>query len=163
MSTNHQRPSRNRLEWSWVFLIAVLLTGAALQNATAEADGFRLACFSADITIPLGHRCMGILPTKSKTIVDPLQVHGLVLLGAEQPVVLAAFDWCEIRNHAYDQWRTALAEAAGTISERVLVCSVHQHDAPVIDSDAQVLLDSVVLQGFLVHKWISGLATFHYP
>ena len=30
--------------------------------------GFRIARFSADVTIPLGHRCMGLLPTKGLTL-----------------------------------------------------------------------------------------------
>jgi sialidase-1 len=109
----------------------------------------RLATFSADVTIPLGHRCMGVLPTKSKAIVDPLQAHGLVLIGPERPIVLAAFDWCEIRNESYDRWRKLLAESAGTTPDRVLVSSVHQHDAPVIDGGAQALLDEVGLRGEL--------------
>ena len=127
--------------------VAALVVAGPLQRGVA-AD-LRLARFSADVTIPLGHRCMGILPTKATTIVDPLQVHGVVLLGHEQPIVLAAFDWCEIRNDSYDAWRDALAEAVGSTPERVLVCSLHQHDAPVVDGGAQKLLDDVGLEGEL--------------
>lgn len=127
------------------------ITGAG-PRASADAGEVRLARFSADVTIPLGHRCMGILPTKAKTIEDPLQVHGIVLLGDEQPIVLAAFDWCEIRNGAYDAWRETLAAAANTTPERVLVSSLHQHDAPVIDSGAQQLLDEVGLEGELYDR-----------
>ena len=105
--------------------------------------------FSVDVTIPLDHRCMGILPTKSRKIVDRLFCHGLVLLGREQPVVLAAVDWCEIRNLAYDDWRTALARAAGTSRERVMVCALHQHDAPVTDRGAAELLRKAGLAGEL--------------
>lgn len=106
---------------------------------------YRLGFFSADATIPLNHRCMGILPQKSIRITDPLFVHGFAILGPEQPIVVVAVDWCEIRNASYDAWRDRLARAAGTIRERVLVSSLHQHDAPVIDSDAQALLDNVGL------------------
>ena len=113
--------------------------------------GFRIARFSADVTIPLGHRCMGLLPTKSKEIIDPLQAHGFVLLGEGdfEPVVLAAVDWCEIRNEAYDRWRNVLAKTIGTSRERVLVSSLHQHDAPVSDIGAQNLLDRAGLKGEL--------------
>jgi hypothetical protein len=110
---------------------------------------FRLSSFSADVTIPLGHRCMGLLRTKSKKIVDPLQTHGFVLQGAGDPIVLVAVDWCEIRNEAYDRWREVIARAVGTKRERVLVCSLHQHDAPVSDIGAQNLLDKVGLEGEL--------------
>ena len=105
--------------------------------------------FSIDVTIPLNHRCMGVLPTKSAKIVDPLYAHGFVLLGAERPIVLCAVDWCEIRNGAYDQWREALAKAAGTTRECVLVSSLHQHDAPVTDAGAAKLLAEVGLPGEL--------------
>ena len=123
-----------------VLTAAVILLAMAVQSAQA-ADAatrrtFRLATFSADVTIPLGHRCMGILPTKSQKVADPLYAHGFVLLGGGDPIVLCAVDWCEIRNGAYDQWRDALALAAGTTRRRVLVCSLHQHDAPVVDRGA---------------------------
>ncbi len=116
------------------------------------ADGFRLATFSADVTIPLNHRCMGVLPTKSKSIKDPLNAHGFVLLGTDRPIVVAAIDWCEIRNGAYDQWRDCLAKAAGTSRERVLVTSLHQHDAPVADSDAALILRKAGLKDELYHE-----------
>jgi hypothetical protein len=126
--------------------LCLAMFGVLPQVAGEE---FRLAPFQADVTIPLGHRCMGVLPTKAQRIVDPLDVHGFVLIGADQPIVLAAVDWCEIRNGAYDQWREVLARAAGTTVERVLVASLHQHDAPVVDHDAQLLLDGVGLPGEL--------------
>ena len=51
--------------------------------------------FSSDITIPLGHRCMGVLKTKANRIDDPLQAHGLLIKGPEPAIVLVALDWCE--------------------------------------------------------------------
>ena len=127
----------------------VALTMALAFSMLPKSNGgapFRLATFSADVTIPLNHRCMGLLPTKSQRILDPLYAHGLVLLGDQQPIVICAVDWCEIRNGAYDQWREALAKAAGTIHQRVLVTSLHQHDAPVADAGAAALLRSVGLK-----------------
>ncbi len=112
-------------------------------------DRFRLAHFSADVTIPIGHRCMGVLPQKSTRIEDPLFVHGFVLTGSDRPIVLAAVDWCEIRNESYDAWRQALADAAQTARDRVIVSSLHQHDAPVVDAGAARLLAEVGLRGEL--------------
>lgn len=132
-----------------LLLSSVLIVSMAVAGASAAEPTFHLASFQADVTIPLGHRCMGILPTKSKEIVDPLEARGFVLLGGEKPVVLVAVDWCEIRNGAYDQWRDALASAAGTSRERVLVSSLHQHDAPVTDREAQQLLDGVGMKNEL--------------
>lgn len=131
----------------WISLLGLVVCSAGMAD-----EGFRLARFSADVTIPLDHRCMGVLPTKSRKIADPLYAHGLVLLGNGQPVVLCAIDWCEIRNGAYDQWRDALAEAAGTTRQCVLVSSLHQHDAPVTDRGAARLLREVGLADELYHE-----------
>ena len=131
-------------------LVLALLLPAAVPLAGQEGRGaFRLSTFSADVTIPLGHRCMGVLPTKAKRIVDPLYAHGFVLEGAGRPVVLVAVDWCEIRNDSYDRWRDVLARVAGTSRARVLVASLHQHDAPVVDAGAEKLLAGVGLGGEL--------------
>ena len=131
---------------AWVLSCVALLAGSSPIKA---ASPYRLANFSADVTIPLGHRCMGVLPTKSTMIADPLYAHGFVLLGPEKPIVLCAVDWCEIRNGSYDQWREGLADAAATSVERVLVTSLHQHDAPVTDRTAALLLEQVGLKGEL--------------
>jgi hypothetical protein len=135
----------------WIFrgLSLLILATASANGRCDELTDLRIATFSADITIPLGHRCMGVLKTKSMQIDDPLKAHGFVLLGSGQPVVLVALDWCEVRNGAYDQWRDALAQAAKTSRDHVLVCSLHQHDAPVTDRGAQDYLDSVGLEGEL--------------
>ncbi|MCA9072498.1 MAG: hypothetical protein KDA84_26420, partial [Planctomycetaceae bacterium] len=124
------------------------LIGVGCRFAFGDSDkpSFRVGTFSADVTIPLGHRCMGILPTKAKTIEDRLEARGFVLLGSEKPLVLVALDWCELRNGAYEQWREALGEVAGTNRERVLVSCLHQHDAPVCDKEAQSYLDGVGLE-----------------
>ncbi len=127
-------------------LLCILLSFVTIPAFSAD---FSISTFTVDVTIPLNHRCMGVLPTKSKSIADPLFAHGFVLSGGEQPVVLCALDWCEIRNGAFEQWRTALANAAGTTPQYVLVTALHQHDAPVVDLDAQNLLDQVGLNNEL--------------
>src|SRR5690606_4823642 len=109
-------------------------------TAPDETPRFRLARFSADVTIPPGHPCMGGGVEPAREVLDPLLARGVVLLGGDRPVVIASVDWCEIRNDAYDAWRTALAEAAGTSRDRVLLSSIHQHDAPVADLGAERLL-----------------------
>jgi Tol biopolymer transport system component len=107
---------------------------------------YRISTFSADVTVPLGHALMGGGIAAASEVVDPLLAKGIVLSGSGAPLVLVSVDWCEIRNAAYDRWREALAEAAGTSRERVLVSSVHVHDAPVADLEAQRLLDQVGLE-----------------
>src|SRR5262245_19015594 len=80
----------------------------------------------------------GIAPVAR--IEDPLFAIGLILQGAGKPIVYVAVDWCEIRNDAYDRWRTAIAEAVGTEPVRVLVSCLHQHDAPSADLKTEKLL-----------------------
>ena len=130
----------------------VALYSIAGGQVIAQEVESKLGHFKIDATIPLGHRCMGILPAKSKSISDGLELHGFVLLGQEPPIVVVAIDWCEIRNQSYDTWRSRLAKVAGTQPERVLISSLHQHDAPVIDSGAQDLLDQVGLHNELYDR-----------
>ncbi len=145
--------SRARRSRGQAALLCFFLFSCNLDPGSDEGVArYQLATFSADVTIPLGHRCMGVLPSKSRQIVDPLEAHGFVLLGAGDPIVVAAVDWCEIRNQAYDEWRTVLSQVAGTPPERVLVTSLHQHDAPVIDGGAEKLLEEVGLGGELYDR-----------
>src|SRR5579872_1133586 len=122
-------------------LAAAWAGGAALGSLeAADRPALRLTTFTAEVTVPLGHALMGGGIAPARTIVDPLFTHGLILLGADKPIVLAAVDWCEIRNDAYARWRSVLAGAVGTTPGRVLVTSLHQHDAPVADLEAERIL-----------------------
>lgn len=124
------------------FVLAILLAGSV------PGAEFRAAAFEADITVPIGHACMGGGVADAKEIVDPLFAKGFVLLGAGEPVVVIALDWCQCNNDSYDRWRDVLAEAAGTTRKRVLLATVHQHDAPICDLSAQKLLDQYGLKGY---------------
>jgi hypothetical protein len=91
--------------------------------------------------MPMGHALMGGGIAPARSVDDPLEAVGLVLSGPGQPpIVVVSVDWCEIRNDAYERWRSALAEAAGTEPGRVLVTAVHVHDAPVADLAAEEVL-----------------------
>lgn len=128
--------------WLTLFFAALLGTGLVRPGrAFAAAPKFRVATFEADITIPIGHACMGGGVADARQIVDPLFAKGFVLLGAGEPIVVAALDWCQCNNDSYDRWRAGLADAAGTRAERVMLATVHQHDAPICDLTAQSLLD----------------------
>lgn len=127
-------------------LVAILFFTGTCQG-DAQEKTYRLATFSADVTPPLGHPCMGGGIKAVEKIGDPLYAHGFVLLSDARPIVVVAVDWCEIRNDAYERWRTVLAEAAKTDKERVLVTALHQHDAPIADLEAQRLLESVKAKG----------------
>jgi len=116
-------------------------------RASAQTGSWRIATFSADVTPPLGHPLMGGGIAPAKEILEPLWARGFLLLGEGKPIVLAAIDWCEIRNDAYERWRQALAEAAETEPSRVVVTSLHQHDTPIADLTAERLLHRRHAQG----------------
>jgi len=107
-----------------------------------QAGGWKLGTFQLDVTPPVGHPLLGNQLAPSTSQLDPLEARGLILTGPDQPLVLISIDWCELRNDAFDRWRTALSEAAGTRPERVLVHTIHQHDAPYFDLTAQTLLSA---------------------
>src|SRR5262245_23434424 len=124
-----------------VFCAVTFVSSVSLSRAAAEPPGYRLARFSADITPPIGHPCMGGGIAAVSEIVDPLFANGFVLLGGDKPIVVVALDWCEVCNDAFERWRNVLAEAAGTDPLHVLVSCVHQHDAPIADLEAQRILE----------------------
>jgi len=122
--------------------IATALGGGivAINSVAKETPGFRLSSFMADVTPPVGNPLYNGSPEIATAVVDRLEVHGLVLHGSDKPLVLAAVDWCEIRNESYERWRSVLAEAAHTDKQRVVLSCVHQHDAAYSDFVAQRLL-----------------------
>lgn len=99
-----------------------------------------LATFTSDATPPAGHPLCGGWIEPVRGVDDPLNVVGVVLLGQGAPIVLAAVDWCGIRNEANLIWRKALADAAHTVPENVAVHCVHPHNAPFADVEAEKLL-----------------------
>ena len=133
------------------FAIALCLAyttsySTAASSHAAAAPRLRVATFQSDVTLPIGH---WLYRKPLASVEHRLLAKGIVLDDGRRRYVLCAVDWCEIRNGAYDQWRAALARAAGTTRERVLVSSLHQHDAPVTDRGAAQLLAKVGLKGEL--------------
>lgn len=100
---------------------------------TPSADQLRVGRFAVDVTPEVGDP---IAYGEAVEIDDPIQARGIVLLGADLPIVLVAVDWIGNSNAGYDAWRERLADAAGTTPERVAVHAVHQHQTPWFDSDA---------------------------
>ena len=124
----------NRTRLGTLGLVLLLVAVAVVR---AESPNLRLATFQVDASPPIGSP-LAYDPTEE--IVEPLTARGLVLLGAGDPIVVCAVDWIGIGNRAQTAWRTALADAAGTVPERVTVHAVHQHDAPIADFSVDDLL-----------------------
>ena len=139
------------------FLTQTLLTTAAGWSllapeqghaAEASAGELRIATFRFDVTPPKGHSCCGGWIKPIEVVDDPLEAVGIVLLGAGKPIVLCAVDWTGLLNEAHVQWRTALAQGAGTTPDRVAVHCVHQHNAPMACLEAERI---VAAEGDLPH------------
>jgi len=128
-------------------LVATATVGSRPPLRGADDNTLTLATFDAEVTIPLGHPCMGGGIAPAKEVIDPLFAYGFVLSGAGKPVVFLALDWCEIRNGAYDQFRDKVAKAVGTDAVRVMLCALHQHDAPIVDLEGQQMLEKAKAKG----------------
>jgi hypothetical protein len=116
--------------------IAVFVVFSIVQPAPGQEE-LKIGLFAVDASPPVGSP-LAYDPTKEVTL--PLSCRGLVLLGQGRPIVLCAVDWIGIGNDGHKEFRRALAEAAGTIPERVAVHTVHPHDAPACDFSADELL-----------------------
>ena len=131
----------NRLTCS---IAPVLLLLTALAQPAEPA--VRIATFDVDATPPLGS-AMAYDPVKRLDDLS-LRCRGVVLTGAEQPIVLCAVDWIGIANEGHEAFRAELAEAAGTVPARVAVHAVHQHDAPGCDFTAEQIIGELGVKGY---------------
>jgi hypothetical protein len=114
--------------------------GAATEPVAPD-DLVRVATFDVDATPPVG-AAMAYGPAVRGADLT-LRCRGIALLGAGEPIVVAAIDWLGLGNEGHDDFRTALAAAAGTSPDRVAVQALHQHDAPYCDFTAGRLLQEL--------------------
>jgi hypothetical protein len=124
----------------YAFIFCLLIFPALNSNATEEAanSGLRLSTFDLDATPPVGSQ---LAYQKMENTWDmSLRARGVVIMGSGQPIILLSVDWIGISNDSQDAFKTALADAVGTIPERIAVHTVHQHDAPISDFGAERIL-----------------------
>jgi len=108
------------------------------SSEIAKTGEIGIAVFDVDATPPVGSKLRYQVMENSGEL--SLRARGVVLLGDAEPIVLCAIDWIGISNESQDAFKEALAEAAGTIPNRVVVHTVHQHDAPVSDFTAERMM-----------------------
>ena len=118
-------------------VVTIALVLAATLGRAPAAEPLKVGVFAVDASPPVGSP-MAYDPTKG--VAHPLSCRGVVLTGAVQPIVLCAVDWIGIANDGQKEFRQALAAAAGTEPVRVVVHTLHQHDAPVCDFSTDRLL-----------------------
>jgi hypothetical protein len=130
--------------------MGLMATASATTVPLAAAEQtLSLSVFIADVTPPIGSPLCHGLVMPAKEIVDRLTARGIILYGAGKPIVLCAFDWVGIANESYDLFRQTIAKAAKTDIDRVMVHSLHQHDAPGVDIAAEKLLAQHGLAGVM--------------
>lgn len=127
-------------------ILLLIFSSFCIPHSSFAAESLRLATFDVDATPPMGS-AMAYDPVKR---VDDLTLRcrGIVILGADQPIVLCAVDWIGIANEGHDAFRAALAEAAGTVLARVAVHTLHQHDAPGCDFTAEKIIKELDVKGY---------------
>ena len=125
--------------------VVLLAPFAALDAPALRASELKikLAAFDVDATPPVGSE-MAYDPVKRLDEMT-LRCRGIVLLGADKPIVLCAVDWLGIASEGHDAFCDALAEAAGTTRDRVAVHTLHQHDAPECDFTAERIVRELKL------------------
>ena len=130
---------------SGIFLFFLITAGIvhpdlirAQQTGSPDKTELKAATFDLDVTPPEGSRLAYNVEVNKWDL--GLRAKGIVLIGSGQPVVLCSVDWIGIANEGYDAFRRGLAEAAGTTADRVSLCTVHQHDAPICDFSSESLL-----------------------
>lgn len=144
---NHVR-RRRFLQTSAAGTAALGLGAFGLPVQASGGSSLKIAPFRFDVTPPIGHSCCGGWIKPIEAVDDTQEAIGYVLLGAGDPIVICAVDWTGILNQAHVEWRTAMAEAAGTTPDRVAVQCVHQHNAPLVCLNAEAL---VAAEGDLPH------------
>jgi hypothetical protein len=122
---------------SGLALLVLALTWGSADAADSPA-GLKIATFDVDATPPVGSMMAYDKVVRQDDL--PLRCRGVALIGAGQPIVLCALDWIGVANGGQDAFKQALADAAGTTRERVVVHCLHQHDAPDCDFTAERLL-----------------------
>ncbi len=127
-----------------LWILPWVLASLGLSVACGAEPALRVGVFNVSATPPLGGPVAYAL---ARSIQDPLSARGIVLLGAGQPIVLCAVDWIGIGNTGQDEWRSQLANAAGTTPDRVTVHTLHQHDGCRCDFRAAELLAARGLSG----------------
>ncbi|MCG6155588.1 hypothetical protein [Rubinisphaera margarita] len=120
---------------STALLLLLLLSWTAWLPA-AETQ-LRVGTFDVDASPPVGS-LLAYDPVKD--IQSPLSCRGIVILGADDPIVLCAIDWLGVSNDGQRVFKEKLAQAAGTTPERVAVHAIHQHDAPRCDFSVETIL-----------------------
>lgn len=121
-------------------ILFALAAAALLPGQAVSAGDLRVATFSCDVTPPLGHPLCGGWIRPLEAVDDPLLAKGVVLESGSDRYVVCAVDWCLLQTGAFETFRDQLATGADVPPDHVAVHTVHQHNAPIADANAELLL-----------------------
>jgi len=127
-----------------VILVVALVSGGISRPAAAQPERpgkLTIASFSCDVTPPVGHPLCGGWIKPLAVVDQPLLAKGVVLSDGKTRYVLCAVDWCTLNTGSHDLLCGKIAEAADIPESQVAVQTVHPHDAPIADVNAQLLLE----------------------
>ena len=116
--------------------------GGLPQALGGEECKLRVTTFRGDVTPPLGFPSYPSYQPL-ETVEHPLLAKGIVLDDGRRRYVLCTFDWCVCSNGSRLLFHKKIAEAAGADVGAVALHMVHQHTAPIVDADAQKILETV--------------------
>jgi len=123
------------------------LTKAETMVLTGKEDAgemLKISVFDMDATPPVGSYLA--YDQMVGTWDMGLRAKGVVLTGAGAPIVLCAIDWIGIANESQDVFKKTLADAVHTDTKRVVVHTLHQHDAPVCDFSTEKMLNEMGIE-----------------
>ncbi len=123
--------------------VAAAAPSRATTRPAPASSGVRAAVFSCEITPPVGSPLEECNPPVATSIDVPLLAKGVILAGDRTCYALCALDYCELRVGAHDLVRRKIANALGVNELQVEVHCLHQHDAPLYDTNADMLLGAV--------------------
>jgi pimeloyl-ACP methyl ester carboxylesterase len=126
---------------TWLLPAAFAL--ANLPFPTSLASPLSVGVFITDATPPVGHPLCGGWIQPLETVDDPLLAKGIVLVQGTDRFAICALDWCLLQTGAYELFRRKIATAIDAPESHVTIHTVHQHNAPIADVNAQHLLDAV--------------------
>ena len=109
----------------------------------ASSAKLQAAVFTCDITPPLGSPLPECKPPVAASADIPLLAKGVVISDGSTRYVLCALDYCELRTGAHDLFRRAIANALGVNELQIEVHCIHPHDAPLYDTEAELLAEMV--------------------
>ena len=123
---------------AWVVLAGLLAACWLIGGPAAAADPPRLATFRCDVTPPAGQPLFS--GDALTTVDEPLLAKGIVIESQGSRHVVCAVDWCLISNGSHRSMCRRIAEAVAAAADHVAVQTLHQHNAPMADIDAQRIL-----------------------